>query len=55
MNKRLTFRVQKFAGRTEQTFARAYLMSPGYVPGAGHQNAEVRFHISTYHYWIDYS
>ncbi|KAK6593477.1 esterase [Botrytis cinerea] len=31
---------EKFAGRTEQTFARAYLMSPGYVPGAGHQNAE---------------
>ncbi|CCD43964.1 hypothetical protein ACHAQE_004747 [Botrytis cinerea] len=34
------FQITKFAGRTEQTFARAYLMSPGYVPGAGHQNAE---------------
>ncbi|TGO14347.1 hypothetical protein BTUL_0054g00150 [Botrytis tulipae] len=34
------FQITKFAGRAEQTFARAYLMSPGYVPGAGHQNAE---------------
>ncbi|KAI9647017.1 hypothetical protein NHQ30_005019 [Ciborinia camelliae] len=34
------FQITKFAGRAEQPFARAYLMSPGYVPGAGHQNSE---------------
>ncbi|ESZ93692.1 hypothetical protein SBOR_5932 [Sclerotinia borealis F-4128] len=35
------FQITKFAGRAEQTFARAYLMSPGYVPGAGHQQSEI--------------
>ncbi|KAB8300403.1 hypothetical protein EYC80_000581 [Monilinia laxa] len=35
------FQITKFAGRSEQTFARAYLMSPGYIPGAGHQQSEV--------------
>ncbi|QSZ35471.1 hypothetical protein DSL72_008341 [Monilinia vaccinii-corymbosi] len=34
------FQITKFAGRAEQTFARAYLMSPGYIPGAGHQHSE---------------
>lgn len=33
--------VQKFSGRAEQPFARAYICSPGYVPGAGHELAEV--------------
>ncbi|KAJ8068729.1 hypothetical protein OCU04_002427 [Sclerotinia nivalis] len=34
------FQITKFAGRAEQTFARAYIMSPGYVPGAGNQHSE---------------
>ncbi|KAH6989222.1 esterase [Ilyonectria sp. MPI-CAGE-AT-0026] len=34
------FQFTRFAGRAEQLFARAYVMSPGFVPGAGHQHAE---------------
>ncbi|KAH8659810.1 Alpha/Beta hydrolase protein [Xylariales sp. PMI_506] len=34
------FQMTRFAGRAEQLFAKAYVMSPGFVPGAGHQHAE---------------
>jgi carboxylesterase type B len=30
----------RFAGHAEQLFNRAYVMSPRYVPGAGHHHAE---------------
>lgn len=33
--------LQRFAGHAEQLFARAYVMSPGFVPGGGHHHAEV--------------
>jgi carboxylesterase type B len=32
---------QRFAGHNEQLFSRAYVKSPGFVPGAGHEHAEV--------------
>ena len=34
------FQLTRFAGHAEQLFDRAYVMSPGFVPGAGHQHAE---------------
>ncbi|KAH8679596.1 Alpha/Beta hydrolase protein [Tricladium varicosporioides] len=34
------FQLTKFAGHAEQSFNRAYVMSPGFVPGAGHHHAE---------------
>lgn len=34
------FQMTRFAGRAEQLYARAYVMSPGFVPGAGHEHAE---------------
>lgn len=34
------FELTRFGGRAEQLFAQAYVMSPGYVPGAGHEHAE---------------
>ncbi|KPM37667.1 hypothetical protein AK830_g8899 [Neonectria ditissima] len=34
------FQFTRFAGHAKQLFNRAYVMSPGYVPGAGHQHAE---------------
>ncbi|KKA22716.1 Esterase [Rasamsonia emersonii CBS 393.64] len=34
------FQMTRFAGHAEQLFARAYVMSPGFVPGAGHHHAE---------------
>ncbi|KAH6655825.1 esterase [Truncatella angustata] len=34
------FQMTRFAGRAEQLFQKAYVMSPGFVPGAGHQHAE---------------
>ncbi|KAJ1549055.1 hypothetical protein HK405_010601 [Cladochytrium tenue] len=36
------FQITRFAGRAEQLYAQAYVMSPGFVPGAGHEHAEVR-------------
>ncbi|KUJ24458.1 carboxylesterase family protein-like protein [Mollisia scopiformis] len=35
------FQMTRFAGRAEQLFNRAYVMSPGFVPGAGHHHAEM--------------
>ncbi|KAF4554992.1 Carboxylesterase-like protein 4 [Elsinoe fawcettii] len=34
------FQLTRYSGRNEQLFERAYVMSPGFVPGAGHQHAE---------------
>lgn len=34
------FQMTRFAGRAEQLFHKAYVMSPGFVPGAGHYTAE---------------
>lgn len=34
------FEMTRFAGHAEQLFAQAYVMSPGFVPGAGHEHAE---------------
>ncbi|WQF78765.1 Putative carboxylesterase, type B, carboxylesterase type B, alpha/Beta hydrolase [Colletotrichum destructivum] len=34
------FQMTRFAGHAEQLYHRAYVMSPGFVPGAGHQHAE---------------
>lgn len=34
------FQMTRFAGRANQNFAKAYIMSPGFVPGAGHEHAE---------------
>ncbi|KAK6197234.1 aconitate hydratase [Pestalotiopsis sp. IQ-011] len=34
------FQMTRFAGRAEQLFHKAYAMSPGFVPGAGHYTAE---------------
>ncbi|KAK8200049.1 esterase [Phyllosticta capitalensis] len=34
------FQLTRFAGRAEQSFNKAYIMSPGFVPGAGHHHAE---------------
>ncbi|RDW89217.1 putative carboxylesterase family protein [Coleophoma cylindrospora] len=35
------FQLTRFAGRFTQLFQRAYIMSPGFVPGAGHHHAEI--------------
>jgi carboxylesterase type B len=34
------FQMTRFGGRAEQLFSQAYVMSPGFVPGAGHHHAE---------------
>ncbi|KAF2203398.1 carboxylesterase family protein-like protein [Delitschia confertaspora ATCC 74209] len=34
------FQMTRFAGHAPQLFNRAYVMSPGFVPGAGHHHAE---------------
>ncbi|OJJ98574.1 hypothetical protein ASPACDRAFT_31262 [Aspergillus aculeatus ATCC 16872] len=34
------FQITRFSGRAPQLFKQAYIMSPGYVPGAGHHQAE---------------
>ncbi|PYH70843.1 esterase [Aspergillus vadensis CBS 113365] len=34
------FQLTRFSGRAPQLFKGAYIMSPGYVPGAGHHQAE---------------
>ncbi|KAH8600207.1 esterase [Bisporella sp. PMI_857] len=34
------FQLTRFAGHAAQLFNRAYVMSPGFVPGAGHEHAE---------------
>ncbi|KAG7382992.1 hypothetical protein PHYPSEUDO_004171 [Phytophthora pseudosyringae] len=34
------FQMTRFGGRAPQLFHKAYVMSPGYVPGAGHHHAE---------------
>ncbi|KAF1926019.1 alpha/beta-hydrolase [Didymella exigua CBS 183.55] len=34
------FQMTRFAGHAEQLFKQAYVMSPGFVPGAGHEHAE---------------
>ncbi|EOD52697.1 putative carboxylesterase family protein (secreted protein) protein [Neofusicoccum parvum UCRNP2] len=34
------FQMTRFSGHAEQNFNRAYVMSPGFVPGAGHHHAE---------------
>lgn len=34
------FEMTRFAGHAEQLYAQAYVMSPGFVPGAGHEHAE---------------
>lgn len=34
------FQTTRFAGHAEQLFKQAYVMSPGFVPGAGHEHAE---------------
>lgn len=34
------FQMTRFAGHAEQLYNRAYVMSPGFVPGAGHHHAE---------------
>ncbi|CAG8983258.1 hypothetical protein HYALB_00002694 [Hymenoscyphus albidus] len=36
----LLFQMTRFAGRGEQLFNRAWIMSPGYLPGAGNEQAE---------------
>lgn len=35
------FQMTRFGGHAEQLFKQAYVMSPGFVPGAGHHQAEV--------------
>lgn len=40
INPALTNLQQRFAGHNEQLYNRAYVMSPGFVPGAGHHHAE---------------
>lgn len=35
----IIFQMTRFAGRAEQLYDQAYIMSPGYVPGAGHHQA----------------
>jgi carboxylesterase type B len=35
------FQMTRFAGHAEQLFKQAYVMSPGFVPGAGHHQAEM--------------
>ncbi|CZR65404.1 related to triacylglycerol lipase [Phialocephala subalpina] len=35
------FQLTRFAGHAEQLFNRAYVMSPGWLPAAGHHHAEV--------------
>lgn len=37
------FEMTRFAGHAEQLFSQAYVMSPGFVPGAGHEHAEAFF------------
>ncbi|CAN8095494.1 unnamed protein product [Discula destructiva] len=37
------FETTRFAGHAAQNFAQAYVMSPGFVPGAGHEHAEAFF------------
>lgn len=37
------FEMTRFAGHAEQLFKQAYVMSPGFVPGAGHEHAEAFF------------
>lgn len=37
------FQQTRFAGHAEQLYAQAYVMSPGFVPGAGHEHAETFF------------
>ncbi|RLN79585.1 hypothetical protein BBJ28_00004319 [Nothophytophthora sp. Chile5] len=34
------FQMTRFAGNAPQLFEKAYIMSPGYVPGAGHHHGE---------------
>ncbi|KAE9046369.1 hypothetical protein PR001_g1628 [Phytophthora rubi] len=34
------FQMTRFGGNAPQLFEKAYIMSPGYVPGAGHHHAE---------------
>ncbi|GMF23040.1 unnamed protein product [Phytophthora lilii] len=34
------FQMTRFGGNAPQLFQKAYIMSPGYVPGAGHHHAE---------------
>lgn len=34
------FQMTRFGGNAEQLFHKAYVMSPGYVPGAGHEHGE---------------
>lgn len=34
------FEMTRFAGHAEQLYQQAYVMSPGFVPGAGHEHAE---------------
>lgn len=34
------FEMTRFAGHAEQNYAQAFVMSPGFVPGAGHEHAE---------------
>lgn len=34
------FQMTRFAGHAEQLYAQAYVMSPGFVPGAGHEHGE---------------
>ncbi|KAG1712350.1 hypothetical protein DVH05_000097 [Phytophthora capsici] len=34
------FQMTRFGGRAPQLFHKAYIMSPGYVPGAGHHHGE---------------
>ncbi|ORY65201.1 esterase [Pseudomassariella vexata] len=34
------FQMTRFAGHAESLFHKAYVMSPGFVPGGGHQHAE---------------
>ncbi|OBT59232.1 hypothetical protein VE04_00358 [Pseudogymnoascus sp. 24MN13] len=35
------FQTTRFGGYAEQNFAQAYVMSPGFVPGAGHHTSEM--------------
>ncbi|KFZ12349.1 hypothetical protein V502_07122 [Pseudogymnoascus sp. VKM F-4520 (FW-2644)] len=35
------FQTTRFGGHAEQNFAQAYVMSPGFVPGAGHHTSEM--------------
>lgn len=34
------FEMTRFAGHAEQLYSQAYVMSPGFVPGAGHEHGE---------------